>query len=130
MRRLSPKEDYSSKHKPEHQAGNLFPRAMFGLPILIQSKNENAVNANIEPHEEIGERMASPLILRAYYDGSRFQSCVLVLPYEIPKLKPIKSQEVKAWEAGKGKDIPPMRDNGANNQDIDPIQAFLHFFKK
>lgn len=57
----------------------VFPRAAFGLPIVFHFKD----HADPEDHvlKPSGhERMASPLILRPYFDGNRYAPAALLLP--------------------------------------------------
>ena len=46
--------------------GERYPRAAFGLPIVFQ----NDPTGKLEPAIGDGDRMASPLILRPYFDGT------------------------------------------------------------
>ena len=55
-----------------------FPRAAFGLPIVFQFKGETCLNDTLEGKGH--ERMASPLILRPYFDGERYAPMALLLP--------------------------------------------------
>jgi CRISPR-associated protein Cmr1 len=76
---------YDSNHSPEHPAGNIFPRALFGLPVLLHFPKEKILNATIQPSE--GERLASPLILRPQFIEERngvkqWASVALLLPYQ------------------------------------------------
>lgn len=65
---------HENRHKPEHAAGNLFPRAAFGLPIAFRyhpnDKNEPR-ESELKPVNS--DRMASPIIIRPYYDNDKKQ---------------------------------------------------------
>ena len=61
LRRIQKNLGYDRKHEPEHPAGNVFARSVFGLPINYQSRQEKALNIMLKP--EFGERLPSPLIL-------------------------------------------------------------------
>lgn len=67
IRRLS--QVSSSVHKPEHRAGNVFPRGAFGLPIIFH------FNSTTEPEDHTlqvsgdTDRAPSPLILRSTSKG-------------------------------------------------------------
>ena len=69
------------KHPPEHPVHDAAPRAVFGMPIIVQFKNGDGDpdKHTIEPME--GGRLASPLILRPVQlqDGG-FAAAALRLP--------------------------------------------------
>lgn len=92
-------------HKPVHEAGEVFPRAVFGLPILYKfmndeycdkkdpkDKNEKRqrIIAPDKPEPALtevnlsgGERLASPLIIRPRKSNDgKFEIIALVLPYQ------------------------------------------------
>lgn len=117
--------------RPEHNAGNVFARAVFGLPILFHSHQERAVNATVNP--AFGERLASPLILRPIYAGERngqtqWRAGALLLPYQhiLDKNVQIGNQEYPIWQENTAEKITPVRENGGG----DPLQAFLTYFTK
>lgn len=83
----------ASQHKqPFCDAGNAFPRAEFGLPIIFHFKDErdgDPADTTLKPLlpgiEKPAERMASPLILRPYpasADGKRWQAAALCMGRE------------------------------------------------
>lgn len=138
---------HADLHEPTHPARNIFPRALFGLPIIFDFGPSAGKG---DPHQKTmlqstkGERYASPLILRPTYAGTNqkgeklWQASALLLPYER-----LKSMEVEIddkhypiWKAGTAKHIQPIRDNpqnGDNNtgeDNNDPLQAFLIYFAK
>lgn len=64
-----------------------FPRAAFGLPIVFHFKDENAGDPTdhvLEPADpppnEKRDRLASPLVLRPYWNGAKWQPAALLLP--------------------------------------------------
>lgn len=124
LRRLQ--NTHHSNHKPEHRAGNIFPRAMFGLPIIFHFVGVG------EPRDTTlnlvdAQRMSSPIILRAYFNGKDWYPSALLLPHKAPNemmLEPINRQPIKVWNAGADELIRPIKDNGGGN----PLQAFLRFF--
>ncbi len=104
---------HADDHPPRHRAGNVFPRAAFGLPIIFHFKDAG------EPADSVclplsggstRTRLASPLILRPYPAASgRWQPAVLKLPDEhvwamgvsIEKSKGARSARVlKGFSAG------------------------------
>lgn len=113
-------------HAPVHAAGNIFPRAMFGLPIIfhfVGSGEPQDTTLNLSGLE----RMSSPVILRAYFDGEDWLSSALLTPYKTPDemiLKTINDQTANVWIEGRGQHIPPIESNGDGN----PLQAFMTFF--
>jgi CRISPR-associated protein Cmr1 len=132
----------ASVHSPEHSAGNLFPRAQFGLPIIFHFKDPgDPQDATLKP---VGaERMASPLIIRPYFnsDDEQWYPAVLYIG-----LEPV------ALELGSGRTTSPViawpktdseRQEAVNQifslsevqkrlkpqKPLTPISAFLNYFK-
>ena len=125
-------------HEPEHRARGFYPRAAFGLPIVFHFKDgEDPRDQVLNP---VGhDRMASPLILRPWFDGRQYRPVALLLPGWKERLNvsvrldpadakaktstpawPEDSDERKRLAA----QIQPMRDQDA----ADPLSAFMHFF--
>lgn len=87
IRRLT--RENAEQHKPEHPAGNVFPRAAFGLPIITHFKQERewrrqdpqdtTLKPDLKGNGEAAERMASPLIMCPYHDGMRWRPAALRL---------------------------------------------------
>lgn len=115
-------------HAPVHAAGNIFPRAMFGLPIIFHfvgagEPQDTTLNLNN------AERMSSPIILRAYFNGTEWLSSALLTPYKTPdemQLKTINNQTAEVWAQGADQRILPIEDNGGGN----PLETFMTFFAK
>ena len=134
-------------HKPIHEAKNIFPRAMFGLPIIVKFKNdEKDDNKNwirfpdkpepkrttIEPVN--ADRLASPLFIRPFYietdakGQKQWSSCALVIPYD----HIIKEMQVSiggresypVWTDDTARHIRPIQDYKGK----DPLDAFLKYF--
>jgi CRISPR-associated protein Cmr1 len=64
-----------------------FPRAAFGLPIVFHFKDERTGDPGdhvLEPadisHDDKRDRLASPLILRPYWNGAKWVPAALLLP--------------------------------------------------
>lgn len=142
-------------HKPIHKAGIVFPRAVFGLPIIYKFINDEYYDKKnpkdrdekkqkiIHPdkHEPLpttilpatGERLASPLILRPIYAGHRngqtqWRAGALVLPYKhiLKEKVKIGDKSYPIWQDDTAQHITPVREHGG----IDPLQAFLAYFAK
>lgn len=136
LRRLSKK--HHDRHKPNHEAGNIAPRAIFGLPIIISFKDMGDPGKNIQlrpkHNGKTWERLPSPLILRPIKQGDTWLAAALVLPYQdLMKL----SVEAKGgalhnehiiplWQPETAEKIKPIQENGGGN----PLMAFLEYFKK
>lgn len=120
---------YDANHQPEHPAGNIFPRALFGLPVLLHFPKEKVLNTTIEPAQ--GERLASPLILRPQFSAEKngvkqWAPTALLLPHQhILDMKvTVNSQQYPIWQQGAAEKIRPVNENGTEN----PLQAFLQYF--
>lgn len=125
---------YAPGHQPRHPVdGQYYPRAAFGLPIVFHFKDRrDPPDAVLEPCE--GERMASPLFLRAYFDGAQYRPLALLLPGWAKCVSvPVSfgSEHLgPAWPEESGKrtelaeHVPPMQGRGT-----DALTAFLHYFK-
>ncbi len=137
-------------HEPEHAASGFFPRAAFGLPIVFQFKDRNRGDPRgrggkglmLAPSDTVDERgrpvrrdrMASPLILRPYYDGTRYRPLALLLPRWKQRVSisvDLDSDHVgPAWPKNSGEWekqaalIAPLRGLGA-----DALTAFMHYFE-
>ena len=131
MRRIQ--NTHAPEHAPEHPAGNIFPRGMFGLPIILhfvgrgEPRDENIIPAQ-------GERLASPLILRPVYAGEQngkkqWKASALLLPHEHVLTMSVKMKakdQYPIWKPEAAALIRPIAENGGGN----PLQAFLTYFAK
>ena len=112
----------------------IFPRAAFGLPIVFQFKGERHLNDTLEAEGDGRERMASPLILRPHFDGSKYRAVALLLPGwqhrlsesatlrgrgRVGRLWPSDTSQRKRAAQG----IAPMAPLGD-----DPLTAFMRYF--
>ena len=122
-----------ARSAPDRKDG-LFPRAAFGLPIGFQFKGEGHLDDTLEGED--GERMASPLILRPYFDGRGYCSMALLLPGWEDRIG--MAVTMKEWgsvglawpkpssegeQERRAKEVVPMRSRGR-----DPLTAFMHYF--
>ncbi|TVQ93796.1 MAG: type III-B CRISPR module RAMP protein Cmr1 [Chromatiaceae bacterium] len=125
---------HSHGHAPTHPVTNASPRAAFGLPIVFHFKDENKG----EPPQQLlvpegGDRMASPLILRPYWNGQSWHPAVLCLPgWNACLSTPVgfgNGPFRRAWPTDPTErqrlaaQIPPMAKRGT-----DPLTAFLAYF--
>lgn len=135
IRRLS--GQHANMHVPEHPAQDCFPRAAFGLPVVFHFKDgEDPPDHILEPDGDF-DRMASPLILRPYWDGQVFRPAALLLPgwqralQQHLKFKDTQHRHLETWPSDPAmrqetaKTITPMAEHG-----VDPLTAFLDFFAK
>ena len=130
IRRLS--NSHAPEHAPKHPAGNLFPRAAFGLPIIFhfQGRGEPR-DSSLQPlvKGNLKERMASPIILRSYLQtDKRWLSAALLLPHaHIDNLQlKIFNRDVNYWTPHAAQHVSPI----ANNNGTDALSAFMNFFAK
>lgn len=141
LRRMTGKHKIT--HAPEHPAGNVFPRAAFGLPIIFDFNDRTHQEPQTMTLLPKGaQRMASPLVIHAYKSGDKWKPAALLLPKwykalseplildrcpETPQAWPgIEDQEERNRLANV---IRPMeRDHQLRAND--PLSAFLDYFEK
>lgn len=133
--------DANGNHLPEHEAGNVFPRAAFGLPILFEFKGSPNEPTTTELLPADGEdRMASPLILRPHWTGRRWHAMALLLPWWREALaQPLRfrndGHDPGNWSSDAetrhavAATIPPMQ-RGRQLRADDPLSAFMGFFSE
>ncbi len=142
------------KHAQRLVSGSVFPRAAFGLPVVFHFKDAPSQqdrqkkgfdSTEFDPDDHTLEpadpapnnkrdRMASPLILRPYWDGSQWRPAALLVPdwktalgvdlkfknqSYIPDAWPTDPAERRHLAA----QIPPMAGRGD-----DPLTAFMTYF--
>ena len=121
------------RHQPEHPAGNIFPRAMFGMPIIFHFKDKGEP-ADMQLLPKGKERMASPIIVRPIWQGrEQWVAGALLLPIDgllnLPvELKGNQTTTVTLWDSQKAAHIKPIQQNGGENSN--PLDAFLNYFTK
>ena len=129
----------ATAHEPEHRAAEgFYPRAAFGMPIVFHFEDRG------DPQDQVlnpdgHDRMASPLILRPWFDGRQYRPVALLLPGWKERLSvrvcldpagaatpapawPEDPDERKRLAAR----IKPMHDQGAD----DALSAFMNFFQE
>ena len=127
---------HAPKHAPEHIVDGVYPRAAFGLPIVFHFKDESIGDPSqqlLVPTDR--DRMASPLILRPYWNGQQWRPAALLLPRWAEAL----SVRVDFGHGGSQRAWPndptaartladkikPMQGRGT-----DPLTAFMDYFEK
>jgi len=77
----------AARHAARVVRVDAFPRAAFGLPIIFHFKDANAGDPTdhvLEPADpspnEKRDRLASPLVLRPYWNGAKWQAAALLVP--------------------------------------------------
>lgn len=126
---------HTPPHVPQHPARGHYPRAAFGLPIIFHFKDRDRGDPSdqeLTPGDG-HSRMASPLVLRPYYDGRAYRAVALLLPGWEKRISVpvgIDSEKVMpAWPQRTDErmrlaaQIEPMR-----NRDTDALSAFMHYF--
>ncbi|EKO3657855.1 type III-B CRISPR module RAMP protein Cmr1 [Vibrio metschnikovii] len=142
LRRMSNK--HKANHEPEHKAGNVFPRAAFGLPIIFDFNDRSRtepITMSLLPKD--AQRMASPLIIRPYKNGAQWRAAALLLPtwqtalHEPLELSPApKNGTPNHWPTCENERtrlaeiIKPMVGKDGQLRADDPLSAFLDFFEK
>ena len=123
---------------PQHLIADdeVYPRAAFGLPIVFHFKDRGDPDDVVVTHED-SDRMASPLILRPYFDGQGYRPLALLLPdWEHcvgvrVSLGQKSSKPVKAWPDDMNErkhlaaQIEPMKKRGE-----DALSAFMRYFEE
>ena len=124
---------HAANHQPEHPAGNIFPRAMFGMPIIFHFMG-GGEPADMQLLPKGKERMASPIIVRPIWQGKeQWVAGALLLPidglFDLPvELKGNQTTTVTLWDSQKAAHIKPIQQNGGENSN--PLDAFLNYFTK
>lgn len=125
----------ANAHRQRLVEGDIFPRAAFGLPIIFHFKDDKAgdpLDHTLEPAD--AERMASPLILRPYWNGSAWQPAALLLPdwqaalslplkFKDKRYLPAPWPEESAARRAAAENIRPMQGRGD-----DALSAFMTYF--
>lgn len=124
---------HAANHQPEHPAGNIFPRGMFGMPIIFCFTG-GGEPADMQLLPKGKERMASPIIVRPIWQGKeQWVAGALLLPidglFDLPvELKGNQTTTVTLWDSQKAAHIKPIQQNGGENSN--PLDAFLNYFTK
>ena len=136
---------HSKKHPPSDPKTNFFPRASFGLPIIFHFQQDSGPGREPDDHtlkvaDKDKERMASPLILRPYYNGKHWESAALLLPdwhYALhqslelsPKPKNVEDKPMH-WSFSPEQQKQLVEKNKPmQGRPNDPLSAFLDYFKE
>ena len=125
---------HAANHQPEHLAGNIFPRAMFGMPIIFHFMG-GGEPADMQLLPKGKERMASPIIVRPIWQGKeQWVAGALLLPIDGLLNLPVELKKgdqptpVTLWDSQKAAHIKPIQQNGGGNSN--PLDAFLNYFTK
>ena len=132
---------HAPMHKPEHPVDGFYPRAAFGLPLVFHFKDKNEGDPRGQDSDSLvlnpegHDRMASPLILRPYFDGRQYRPMALLLPgWEKRISTPVhfnSRQGKPAWPEDsrerewRAESIKPMVGRGS-----DALSAFMHYFQE
>jgi CRISPR-associated protein Cmr1 len=139
LRHLSGKAD--PKHAVPVVLVRGFPRAAFGLPVVFHFKDQKDPGDHVLEPADLSadcrrDRMASPLILRPYWDGDSWCPAALLLPgWQAAIAHPLKFRDQHytplpwhadaAGRAARPDDIGPLKGRGD-----DALSAFMEFFSK
>lgn len=132
---------HAPMHQPKHKVDGFYPRAAFGLPLVFHFKDKNQGDPrgkdsdSLELNPKGQDRMASPLILRPYFDGQRCRPMALLLPgweERISTVVNFNSQQVApAWPEDPrtrkqlAENVEPMKGRGT-----DALSAFMRYFQE
>lgn len=142
IRRLTGR--HHNYHAPEHKAGNVFPRAAFGMPIIFHFKDKkDPSDFSLQPVKYVQnpgqgimtpvgcERLASPVILRPIKQGQTWRAAALLLPYEkildlaVTQPDGTVTNPGEWWDVAQAVNIPPMHAQKQSH----PLLAFLQYFE-
>lgn len=129
IRRLTNRAD--RQHAPVHPAGNAFPRAAFGLPIIFHFQSgsdpsDTSLNPVVNGSKK--ERMASPVILRPYRDAqNKWRAAALLLPHEhVRNLRlDLSGTPAPYWRDQQAGQVRPIDQHNAQTA----LQAFMNYFR-
>lgn len=128
IRRFTKK--HSPGHEPQHRVTDKYPRAQFGLPIIIQFKKDDVKAGDPSQHTlrpSDSERWASPLILRPIACDDGFIGLAVRLSPSLNELNReiILEDNPVQWNISKSdaNQIEPL------NGETDVIEAFLKTLK-
>ncbi len=126
----------SPKHEPVHKAGNVFPRGLFGMPIIFHFVDAGEPkDMQLKPKGKDKERMPSPIIIRPIFAGQdkdkiKWQPAALLLPFEHLNEMNVElkdsSHEIALWKPSLAEHVRPIAEYNATN----PLIAFMNYFKK
>lgn len=126
----------ANAHRQRLVEGDFFPRAAFGLPIIFHFKDDKAGDPSdhtLEPADS--ERMASPLILRPYWNGGAWQPAALLLPgWQNALTQPLKFRENVRYQPEPWPTAPTARQSAAGKikpmqgRGDDALSAFMTYF--
>ncbi len=132
-------------HKKRKTAGDIFPRAAFGLPIIFKFKDggDNSNNDpktttltakyKLSPNQWIDfERLTSPLILRPYLgEDGNWHALAMCLPEQLgnnPNIQlTLDGTDVDYFDANEANDVTPLK---VGQQVLAPLDAFLNYFER
>lgn len=139
----------AAQHKPPTDAHVLFPRALFGLPIIFSflSPSDRGIppTTDLLPYIENTncDRLASPLILKPVAtELGKFRPTALLMPYDHfngigLQLKYSKQEDIRnyspsewllnssqLWDTNNVNQVKPIKDNEGQ----DALTAFLNYF--
>ncbi len=125
---------HASGHAPAHPVVDVYPRAAFGLPIIFHFKDPGEpTDQTLAPVD--GDRLASPLILRPYWDGQHWRPAALLIP-EWASVLGLQAEldpgsrhnvwpNVATTRTHLARQIRPMAGRGD-----DPLSAFMAYFQE
>jgi CRISPR-associated protein Cmr1 len=127
---------YSSKHKPDSNMPDGFPRAAFGLPIIFEFRGDSADPPKSELYPKGSTRMSSPLILRPLktQDNRNLPMAVFMIA-PLPKALELKEKERKTFfdvdsilnpVFAKYRNSPMLKRSASGNA----IEAFIAYLKE
>lgn len=134
------------QHAPQHEPRNQvdgFPRAAFGLPIVFHFKDSgDPPDVTLSPSAKDQDRMASPLVLRPYFDGESYRPMAMLLPgWDGWTDMRVRLHETRSGRAvgSTGRDESPWPKDPAERDrlasqlkpmrgELDPLTAFMRYF--
>ena len=124
---------HAPAHAPQHPVDGYSPRAAFGLPIAFHFKDGgDPEDRTLTPAGH--DRMASPLILRPYFDGKQYRPLALLLPGWEKRVSVKVGFDSESAKSAWPEDDAERRQRAAQIEPMcgrgdDPLSAFMHYFE-
>lgn len=141
------KRNDNGRHEPVHTAGNVFPRAAFGMPLSIDFRKNSEPPISVlsplaYPIQEVADRYPSPVLIKPLLVENQWRAAAILLPnwqaiYDLKiAIKDKSVAVIKHWpfkdsesvQLALARKIKPMCDERGEPYGKDPLSAFMKYF--